>query len=81
MHWDLSENIPYLRGTQIVINFFFFTTYKNNSLKEKIERLTDLEPYNINIINLLLNNAIGEPNLMIAHEMSIFNDIGTEILI
>ena len=50
-------------------------------LKERIERLRYLESYNINRINLLLNNAIGELNLMIEHEMSIFNDIGTEILI
>ena len=50
-------------------------------LKERIERLRYLESYNINRINLLLNNAIGELNLMIEHEMSIFNDIRTEILI
>ena len=50
-------------------------------LKERIERLRYLESYNINRINLLLNNAIGELNLIIEHEMSIFNDIRTEILI
>ena len=49
-------------------------------LKEKIERLIYLEPYNINIIRLILHKAISELILMIAHEMSIFNDIRTEIL-
>ena len=32
-------------------------------------------------MNLLLNNAMGELNLLTAHEMLIFNYIGTEILI
>ena len=33
--------------------------------KEKIERLTDLEPYNTVKINLLLDKTLDELNLMI----------------
>ena len=50
-------------------------------LKERIERLIQLKLYNINRINLVLSNTIGELNLMIAHAMSILNGIGIEILI
>ena len=43
--------------------------------------MKDLEPNNIKRMNFLLNNAMSELNLVTAHEMLIFNDIGTEILI
>ena len=38
-------------------------------LKERIERLIDLKPYHTIKMKLILDNAIGELNLMIADEM------------
>ena len=37
------------------------------SLKEKIERLIDLKPYNTVRNNLILDKALDELNLVIAH--------------
>ena len=51
------------------------------SLKEKIERLIDLEPYNTIRINLILNKGLDELNLIIANETATLKDIRTEILI
>ena len=50
-------------------------------LKEKIERLIDLEPYNTNRINLILSKGLDELNLIKANEIITLNDIRTEILI
>ena len=51
------------------------------SLKKKIERLIDLERYNTVRIKLIKDKAIDELNLMLTNEITIFNDIRTEILI
>ena len=53
------------------------------SLKEKIERLIDLEPYNTIRINLILNKGQSENelNLIVANEITTLNDKRTEILI
>ena len=51
------------------------------SLKEKIERLIDLESYNTIRINLILNKGLDELNLIIANETATLKDIRTEILI
>ena len=53
------------------------------SLKEKIERLIDLEPYNTIRINLTLNKgqSKNELNLIVANEITTLNDKRTEILI
>ena len=48
--------------------------------KEKIERLTDLEPYNTVKINLLLDKTLDELNLMITKWIKVFNDVKEEIL-
>ena len=50
------------------------------SLKERIERLIDLKPYNTIRINLILDNAICELNLMIADEMKNLDDIDMKIM-
>ena len=50
------------------------------SLKERIERLIDLKPYNTIRMNLILDNAIGELNLMIADEMKNLDDIDMKIM-
>ena len=50
-------------------------------LKEKIERLIDLESYNTIRINLILNKGLDELNLIIANETATLKDIRTEILI
>ena len=50
-------------------------------LKGRIESLIDLEPYNTVRIKLIIDKAIDELNLMLTNEITIFNDIRTEILI
>ena len=50
------------------------------SLKEKTERLLDLEPYNTVRINLILGKALDELNLVTTNETTIFNNIRKEIL-
>ena len=50
------------------------------SLKEKTERLIDVEPYNTVRINLILGKALDELNLVITNETTIFNNIRKEIL-
>ena len=50
------------------------------SLKEKTERLIDLEPYNTVRVNLILGKALDELNLVITNETAIFNNIRKEIL-
>ena len=60
-------------------------TYKKISnppkrLKERIERLIDLKPYNTVRMKLILDNAIGELNLVIADRMKNLDDIEMNIM-
>ena len=50
------------------------------SLKERIERLIDLKPYHTMKIKLILDNGIGELNLMIADEMKNLDGIEIKIM-
>ena len=50
------------------------------SPKKTTERLTDLKPYNTIRVKLILENAIGELNLMIAHEMENLDDTEMKIM-
>ena len=52
----------------------------NKKTKERIEGLIDLEPYNIIRMRLILDNAIGELNLMIAGEMENLDDIEMKVI-
>ena len=88
MEHDLKHNLlkGYPNYYKKHFTFLFSPHIKNNvkpnvRLKERIETLIQLEPYSINRINLVLSNTIGELNLMIARALSIFNDIGIEIVI
>ena len=49
-------------------------------LKERIEGLIDLEPYNIIRMRLILDNAIGGLNLMIADEMKNLDNIKMKVI-
>ena len=49
-------------------------------LKERIERLIDLVPYNTIRMKLILNKAIDEINLIIADEMKNLDDIEMKIM-
>ena len=49
-------------------------------LKERIERLTDLEPANITRMKLITDKAINEINLMIEDEIKDFDDVETKIM-
>ena len=49
-------------------------------LKERIERLTDLESANITRMKLIIDKAINEINLMIEDEMKNFDDVETKIM-
>ena len=49
-------------------------------LKERIEGLIDLEPYNIIRMRLILDNAIGGLNLMIADEMKNLDNIKIKVI-
>ena len=49
-------------------------------LKERIERLIDLKHYNTIRMNLILDNAICELNLMIADEIKNLDDIDMKIM-
>ena len=60
-------------------------TYKKISnptkrLKERIERLIDLKPYNTVRMKLILDNAIGVLNLVIADRMKNLDDIEMNIM-
>ena len=50
------------------------------SLKERIERLIDLKPYHTMKRKLILDNGIGELNLMIADEMKNLDGIEIKIM-
>ena len=50
-------------------------------LNKAVEKLINLELYNTVRINLLLDKALDELNLMITNNITIFNDIRTEIQI
>ena len=50
------------------------------NLKERIERLIDVKLYNTVRMTLILDNAIGELNLMIADEMKNLDDIEMKII-
>ena len=50
------------------------------SLKERIERLIDLKPYHTMKMKLILDNGIGELNLMIADEMKNLDGIEIKIM-
>ena len=50
-------------------------------LKERIEKLIDLRPYNTIRMKLILDNAIGELNLMIADKTKNLTDIEMKIMI
>ena len=49
-------------------------------LKERIERLTDLESANITRMKLITDKAINEINLMIEDEIKNFDDVETKIM-
>ena len=49
-------------------------------LKQRIERLTDLESANITRMKLIIDKAINEINLMIEDEMKNFDDVETKIM-
>ena len=49
-------------------------------LKERIERLTDLESANITRMKLITDKAINEINLMIEDEIKDFDDVETKIM-
>ena len=49
-------------------------------LKERIERLTDLESANITRMKLIIDKSINEINLMIEDEMKNFDDVETKIM-
>ena len=51
------------------------------SLKEKIERLIDLQLYNTIRINLILNKCSDELNLIIANKITTLNNIRMKTLI
>ena len=51
------------------------------SLKEKIERLIDLELYNTIRINLILNKCSDDLNLIIANKITTLNNIRMKTLI
>ena len=50
------------------------------SLKEKIEELMDLEPYNDIRMKLILDNAIGDLNLVIKDEIKNLSDLETKVI-
>ena len=52
----------------------------SNPVKEKIERLIDLEPFNIIRMKLIKEKVIDEINLMIEDEMKNLHDIETKIM-
>ena len=52
----------------------------SNPVKEKIERLIDLEPFNIIRMKLIEEKVIDEINLMIEDEMKNLHDIETKIM-
>ena len=52
----------------------------NKKTKERIEGLIDLESYNIIRMRLILDNAIGDLNLMIAGEMENLDDIEMKVI-
>ena len=54
-------------------------TYKKN-LKEEIEELIDLEPFNIIRIKLIIERATDEINLIMKQEMKNFDDIETKTM-
>ena len=49
-------------------------------LKERIERLTDLESANITRMKLIIDKAINKINLMIEDEIKNFDDVETKIM-
>ena len=49
-------------------------------LKERTERLTDLESANITRMKLIIDKAINEINLMIEDEIKKFDDVETKIM-
>ena len=50
------------------------------TLKERFERLINLEPYNTIRMKLMLDKAIDELNLIVADEMKNLDDIETKII-
>lgn len=52
----------------------------SNPVKGKIERLIDLEPFNIIRMKLIKEKVIDEINLMIEDEMKNLHDIETKIM-
>ena len=50
------------------------------SLKEKIEELMDLEPYNDIRMKLILDNAIVDLNLVIKDEIKNLSDLETKVI-
>ena len=87
--YTCSEIFNHCLETKIIIKkflHFFCTSYKKipspiKILKERIERLINLEPANIIRIKLVIDKAIDEINLMKNDAMKNFDDIETKIMI